>query len=428
MAIASIEVFSGSKHFGDRVVIIIHLSSASFDSGAGIAVLTLHKSMLARGIDSRLYSRFGTNEDVPEAVFSYPNTIVRVIAKFYYWFDRLLIKSLGYRGSSHFSLLKRGGTWPGYQVLKNADIIHLHWVGDSFLNLRDLEGLKAKFVWTLRDWWPLSGGWHMPHQGDQFFTNGPPCPLTLNRFLFNLAAKEKLKKASFLKNTSKVTVLAQSNFMRKDAEKALDLLPGSISIMPSIINDAVYKYIDKKSARERLGLPLDTSLIAVGATNVNDAYKGMHILREIPKKSKVSGSLFLVFGSGEVTLPDEVQRLNYGFVSSESMMRDIYAASDILLCPSMYESFGKIALESMACGTPVVAFDGTGPAEIIERVRGGSVAIPNDGASFFCEAEKYLGKITEDGRRNLAYRARQEYSVERVVRKHTNLYHDLLRD
>lgn len=222
--------------------------------------------------------------------------------------------------------------------------------------------------------------------------------------------------------------MAQSNFMRKDAEKVLDLLPGSISIIPSIINDAVYKYIDKKSARERLGLPLDASLIAIGATDVNDAYKGMHILKEIPEKSKVRGSLFLVFGSGEITLPDEVQRLNYGFVSSVTKMRDIYAASDILLCPSLYESFGKIALESMSCGTPVIAFDDTGPAEIIERVRGGSLAIPNDVASFFCEAEKYLGEITEGGRRDLAYRACQEYSVESVVREHTNLYHYLLRD
>ena len=106
-------------------------------------------------------------------------------------------------------------------------------------------------------------------------------------------------------------------------------------------------------------------------------------MKEIPEKSEVSRSLFIIFGSGEVTLPDKVQRLEYGFVSLESTMRDIYAASDILLCPSLYESFGKIALESMICGTPVIAFERTGPAEIIERAKGGSVAIHNDAASFF---------------------------------------------
>jgi len=426
LEISSIEVFSGSKKFGDGTVIIIHLSSASFDSGAGIAVLSLHKSMLAKGIDSRLYSPYFINEGAPESVFSYPNKIVKLTAKLHYWFDRLLIKSLGYKGSSYFSLLRRGRTWPGYHELKNADIIHLHWVGNSFINLRDLEGLKAKFVWTMRDWWPLSGGWHVPFKGYQLFRDGPSYPFSLNRLLFNLAAREQFKKASFLKNTPKVNLVAQSNYMREEAEKTLDLLPGSVTIVPSNVDD-IYKYTDKKSARERLGLPLGASLIAVGATNVNDAYKGMHILREIPEKSRLKGSLFLVFGGGKVSLPEEVQRVEYGFVSPK-IMRDIYAASDILLCPSIFECFGKVVLESMICGTPAIAFDGTGPAEIIERARGGSVAIPNDPASFFREAEKYLGEITEDSRRDLAQRAQQEYSAERVVRQYINLYHDLLRD
>jgi len=409
-------------------MIVVHLSSASFDSGAGIAALNLHKSMLAKGIDSRLYTPHSVNESVSEAVFSYPNTRIKFIAKFNYWFDRFLIRLLGYRGSSPFSLLRRGKTWPDYSELQNADIIHLHWVGNSFLNLRNLEGLNAKFAWTLRDWWPLTGGWHIPQEFEQHLESRESFSL-VPRFLFaNLVSREKIKKASFLRSSSKVKIIAQSDFMRKDAERALGFLPGSVSVIPSSINDEVYKYRKKKAARDRLGLSPEVSVVAIGATNINESHKGLHMLSQIPKNSKLRQSIFLVFGNGGVVLPEGIARREFGFVSSESMMCDIYAASDILLCPSLYESFGKVALESIACGTPVIAFSGTGPAEIIERTGGGRVSLLKDAASFFCEAEAQLDLLTEEFRSSIAFNAHQEYSSERVVVEHVNLYSNLLLD
>jgi len=152
------------------------------------------------------------------------------------------------------------------------------------------------------------------------------------------------------------------------------------------------------------------------------------MLSQIPKNSKLRQSIFLVFGNGGVVLPEGIARREFGFVSSESMMCDIYAASDILLCPSLYESFGKVALESIACGTPVIAFSGTGPAEIIERTGGGRVSLLKDAASFFCEAEAQLDLLTEEFRSSIAFNAHQEYSSERVVVEHVNLYSNLLLD
>lgn len=409
-------------------MIVIHLSSASVDSGAGIAVLTLHQAMLDNGIDSRLYSadsRVGSDD---RAIFTYPNMGIKIIAMCHYWFDRFLVRVFGYRGNAPFSLLRRGKTWPRRTDLQHADIIHLHWVGDSFLNLKDLEGLKGKVVWTLRDWWPLEGVWHIPQERDQLSTQYEPCSLVPRHFLDNLIAREKFKKASFLKSTSKVKIAAQSDFMRKDTEKALDLLPGSVSVIASSINDAVYKYIDKKTARDRLGLPLDATVIAVGSTNVNDEYKGMGILSKIPEGSKVRKSIFLIFGGGEVNLPDDVCRRAYGFISSQSVMRDIYGASDIVLCPSLFESFGKVALESIACGTPAIVFAGTGHAEIVERTGGGRVAVKNSASSFYFEAEEQLALVNEDFRSQISQLAHNEYSSDRVVHDYIKLYSDFLND
>ena len=117
-------------------MIVLHLSSASFDSGAGIGVLNLHNAMLANGIDSRIYSSFSLDESASKAVISYSSNLARFIAKFNYWSDRFLMKSLGYNGLTPFSLLASRYTWPSSAELQEADIIHLHWVGNSFLTIK----------------------------------------------------------------------------------------------------------------------------------------------------------------------------------------------------------------------------------------------------------------------------------------------------
>ena len=407
-------------------MIVVHLSSASFDSGAGIAVLNLHKSMLAKGIDSRLYTPHNLNERDVKSVYSYPNKMIKLNAKLHYMFDRFLIRMLGYKGNSPFSLLRRGKMWPSYSELKYADIIHLHWVGDSFINLKDFDGLKAKFVWTLRDWWPLTGLCHLPNE----YSNKPErhnsYPYKSNFFLSRLIKREQYIKKSFLKSTSKVRVVAQSKSMKKDAKKALGLSPESISVIPSSINDKIYKYTNKSIARERLGFSQDDSIIAIGATNVNDAHKGFDILKKIPKNSKLRNSKFISFGAGSLSFPDGIKIYEYGFIKSEFMMRDIYAASDILMCPSIFESFGKVVLESISCGTPVIAFEETGHAEIIKKTGGGKLAFSNDAYSFFHEAETQMLEITEELRADIAKLANKEYSLEKVLKDHISLYSSLI--
>jgi glycosyltransferase involved in cell wall biosynthesis len=90
--------------------------------------------------------------------------------------------------------------------------------------------------------------------------------------------------------------------------------------------------------------------------------------------------LFLFFGGVNKS---ELKKLNIdfhtmGILRDNLSLRAAYSAADLFLAPAIQESFGKTLVESMACGTPVVCFDATGPKDIVDHKVNGYKAIPFD--------------------------------------------------
>lgn len=69
-----------------------------------------------------------------------------------------------------------------------------------------------------------------------------------------------------------------------------------------------------------------------------------------------------------------------GHVPYELLPR-YYSGCDLFLAPSLYEPFGMIYLEAMACGKPVVGCDAGGVPEIIQHARNGFLVPPGDAAA-----------------------------------------------
>jgi glycosyltransferase involved in cell wall biosynthesis len=65
-----------------------------------------------------------------------------------------------------------------------------------------------------------------------------------------------------------------------------------------------------------------------------------------------------------------------GFLHNDVALRLAYSSADVFVAPSIQEAFGKTLVESLACKTPVVCFDATGPASIVEHKVSGYKARP----------------------------------------------------
>ena len=157
-----------------------------------------------------------------------------------------------------------------------------------------------------------------------------------------------------------------------------------IGVVPCGVNLDLFQPMDKVAARKRLGFGADGPIVLyVGRF---DPIKGIDRLLEAMAYLKhfKRMQLIIVGGDGPDT-PEyqNLQRLTAGFGIEQSVrfvgrieqknLPPYYSAADALVIPSYYESFGLVGLESLACGTPVVATRVGAMARILKQGKTGLV-------------------------------------------------------
>jgi D-inositol-3-phosphate glycosyltransferase len=141
--------------------------------------------------------------------------------------------------------------------------------------------------------------------------------------------------------------------------------PHKISVIPCGVNLELFRHTDKNTARRKLGLNGHKILLFVGRI---DPLKGIdRLLMALPKLQCRQGLSLLVIGGDGDSQPDvgRLQRLSqslniqdavtFAGIVEQKELPSYYSAADVCVIPSYYESFGLVALESLACGTPIVA-------------------------------------------------------------------------
>ena len=125
-----------------------------------------------------------------------------------------------------------------------------------------------------------------------------------------------------------------------------------------------------------LSLSTDKQIVSVGAHNLMDMHKGLEFFLDALKLLDKEKFLVLLFGEIDTNILNSIAQecISFGYVSDKNLLRNIYAASDVFVAPSLVEPFGKTVGESMACATPVVCFASAGGApELIEHKEDGYV-------------------------------------------------------
>jgi glycogen synthase len=248
-------------------------------------------------------------------------------------------------------------------------------------------------------------------------------------------------------------VIAVSQGTRDDVIRLFDVDPDRVHVIHNGIDLSLYRPVSETDALERFGVnPARPYVLFVGRIT---RQKGIvHLVRALPE---LDPEVQVVLCAGAPDTPEiaaemvqavaQARAARPGIVWIEEMVsRDVavqlYSHATVFCCPSVYEPFGIINLEAMACGTPVVATATGGiPEVVVDGETGLLVPLEQAGGASFDPVDppkfshdlaaglnRLLGddalrqRMAEAGRR----RVQEQFSWGAIAQRTVELYQSLL--
>jgi len=179
-------------------------------------------------------------------------------------------------------------------------------------------------------------------------------------------------------------------------------------------------------------LSKDKKLVLFGAVSAtSDPRKGFKELSEALRKLKLRDIELVVFGSSKPKdAPDFGFNTHYlGHLHDDVSLVTLYNAVDVTVVPSLQENLSNTIMESLSCGTPVVAFNIGGNSDMIEHKINGYLAKPYDtddlakGIEWILSSPNY-NELCENARNKVL----REFDSKVVVKKYIELYDKIISD
>ncbi len=181
---------------------------------------------------------------------------------------------------------------------------------------------------------------------------------------------------------------------------------------------------NRSAIRARLGIPEENFVIFFRADP--SRFKGFDCIKEMLEQLNPQRPVTLVAVGNQGMLTQfkgRYQVVDFGWITEDAFLAELYAISDLFLMPSTAEAFGLMAIEAMSSGVPIVVCEGTSLPGVTCAPDCGIVIPQNDGAAM-CRAVTRLINSPEEcctrgetGRRI----ALERYRFEDYVQRHHQL-------
>lgn len=414
---------------------VLHLNSADY-GGAATSMIRQHLALMDIGIESKALTNL-SNGLRNKAVYSYnlpqeKSLLLRCLNRINLLrseFDRekLIIERLGspyHQGGSFelFSSPYSNFRLDQHPLVKEADIINIHWIG-GFLDIPSFfRNIQKPVVWTLHDMNPYSGGFHY----DIDEQNNTQLQL-LNEKYYKIKKKALVGvKYSIVGNSKWNTTNAIQSMMFSNAL--------SIETIYTPLNPKQFRPIDKIVAKNALNLPADKFVIGFVSESLSNPRKGFAKLLEaisaLPANYKNNlQCLTLGHNSHNSGKLSEIPFTDIGSLNNSDLQSIVYSAMDVFVIPSLAEAFGLTALEAMACKTPVIGYDVGGIPEMIKSCFTGLLASEKSISSLtkrICEMMDLSSAKRETLATNAYTLVETQHSPNEIACQYKKVYQNLI--
>ena len=321
-------------------------------------------------------------------------------------------------------------------------IVNLHWLGDNTISIEEINKIEQPIVWTLHDQWPFCGAEHYVYSFsdknnedfDKRYIDGYE---SINRPHsergFDINRNTWLRK--YKSWNKKFHIVCPSNWMANCARESYLMKNYPIHVIPYPIDLNIWRPAPKLESRKKFNFPSDALIILFGAVGgANDKRKGADLLFDsleilFDQSDKSVLIQLVVFGQDH---SDEISNkykypINFlGRISNDETLRYLYASADIFVMPSRQDNLPQTAIESQACGTPVVGFANGGLLDIVEHEVTGYLAEPFDPLSLAFSIKNLLEDRNRLLEMSYASRARslKLWDQKVISKKYINLYEE----
>jgi glycosyltransferase involved in cell wall biosynthesis len=418
---------------------VLVVNTSEMAGGAAIAACRLTEALNRHGVKARLLVRDKQSERTTTCVVP-SKGLQGMLLKWAFLWERARVwmaNRFHQKGLWHVDLGIGGADIVSTSEFRDADIIHLHWVNQGFLSLKELRRILRSgkpVIWTMHDMWPCTAICHHARDCNRFQGHCQECPQLLYPSRRDLSFWVFDRKATIYPEGN-LTFVACSEWLASEARKSRLLAGKEVISIPNTYNHHAFCPGSQEKARRRFTLPKNLRLLLFACQKVTNERKGLDYLFEALRSEPIhqwQGRLGLVV-VGEMaedvaySVPFPIYRQDY--INEEEDMALLYRAVDLFVTPSLEENLPNTIMEAMACATPCVGFDIGGIPEMIDHEKNGYVARYRDaedlarGINFVLDEERY-----DELSANAAHKAVEAWNEESVVRKHIELYERMVKE
>ena len=421
---------------------ILHINTAT-TGGAATAALRIHQGMVNQGLDSHFMTLSHASVFIPNHhVYSgsvkktkpdYPILTIKnwVKEKIYRIYQKKLNE---YKNKQEIAnkfkaptQTEKGNSFELFsfsdslyditetEIYKNADIIHLHWVS-NFLDYSTFFKKNTKpVIWTIHDENPFLGGFH--YEGD----------LIRNKIThWSINEEIRSNKEELIQNAiCIIKIVSPSFWLAEKARKSNVFKDLEVITIRNGIDLSIFKKRDKNFSRELLNLPYGKRIFLIASADLKNYRKGIDIILPIIQSEKFKNDLFLLVGANfESYKLSNV--ISLGSIQDQVMMSIIYSAVDTFILPSREYNLPNTMLESIACGTPIIAFNIGDNEEVIGKNNCGLICDELTTDSLLNAIKSDLNEEVKFDSNLISEVAQALFSEEKVVQEYKTVYERIL--
>lgn len=405
---------------------VLHVCYSDFEGGAARAAYRIHQAQRNNGLNSHMLVINKVSDD--PFVHSVGGFLRFKIQAFGVISQKIMKLQKSKNSVAHSLNIFSSGLLKKINQIA-PDIINLHWLGGEMLSIKEISRITQPIVWTMHDMWAFCGAEHYEDpqnigryeqaydkKNRSVYDRG----LDVNKYIYNYKRKHWKGK--------KFNIVTPSNWLADCSKRSLLFCNQPVEVISNCIKHSLYRPIDKLIARKLLGLPENKKLILFGAmSSTSDSRKGYsYLIEALQKYDRKEEVELVVFGAsrGSSQRDTGITTHYMGRLYDDMSLILLYNAADIFIAPSLQDNLPNTLVESLACGTPCIAFKIGGMPDLVSDNMLGSLAPSINSISLKNSIESSL--VQNFSCNEIAYTSKKIRDEKIISSHYEKLYADLI--